>query len=737
MSPATNLTGSVYGVPRLLSAQRALVDRVLSRTGDLMRDGRVSGRALGVLSEQLQDLEVALQRQLQRIVAGGGSELAVTKLRLQLAEVRGILRVGYSRAATAARDALISVANDESVFAQSLLVPARATAAARALGAQGVAVQGIGTGIASGALLRQIVEGTPIQGKLLVDWFSTIASNEARAIERVIRGGLLRGASVDEITRTLFGARGGPPGVLAGMRRAQVSTLARTATQGVANAARLETFKANADVVTALEWVSTLDDATTEWCQARDRKLYDVQTLEPIGHSLEWGDGPGLFHWNCRSTSVPVVDGEPPGADAGRFARDLPGETVPVTTDFAAWRGLQAPVLAERRAAAAADRAVRAAVARRARRAARAEAAAQARAAREAERAAQRAAARAAAPAAPPVPAASAAQALAQRVALAAERDALRAAEKAAHTATQSAVRAASQVSRAVQSVDAATATLDEAVRREVAGRGLRRVAVDELPYDRAGAQASVDAAGQKAGHKVGLDYGFDASAFSEAIGLTPEEFILRMTGNSAVRISGEMTAHKFSSGIEVVLRGTIYDSKTGESLGSINRTFRGDKVEHAFFELKRSAQGADHAKRVLAEQMRLYQDIGIKTIQVHANIDVGSYCWAKYGFSPNNLEGWRDLLVHHIKPRLAQLQGRVSDDAIRAIEALIKNSKDPYDMWKLSDMTEIVQGSVDSRGEPITIGKYLLVNQHWYGSIPLGDTIEARRFWSYIYKRK
>ena len=66
--------------------------------------------------------------------------------------------------------------------------------------------------------------------------------------------------------------------------------------QHVANTARVETMKANEDIVKGYRWVSTLDGRTSEVCRSLDGKQFDI------------GKGPiPPAHPNCRSTTVPVL----------------------------------------------------------------------------------------------------------------------------------------------------------------------------------------------------------------------------------------------------------------------------------------------------------------------------------------------------------------------------------------------------------------------------------------------
>jgi SPP1 gp7 family putative phage head morphogenesis protein len=89
----------------------------------------------------------------------------------------------------------------------------------------------------------------------------------------------------------------------------QASSLVRTMTNHVASTARMETLKANDDILEGWRWISTLDSHTSPMCQARDQHVYAWDDPKPPGH------------WGCRSGVLPVLKGE--------FAREIKGSTRP------------------------------------------------------------------------------------------------------------------------------------------------------------------------------------------------------------------------------------------------------------------------------------------------------------------------------------------------------------------------------------------------------------------------
>jgi SPP1 gp7 family putative phage head morphogenesis protein len=91
---------------------------------------------------------------------------------------------------------------------------------------------------------------------------------------------------------------------------AQAETLVRTVLVAEFNTARLASFSEQG--VQIIEWVATIDDATTDECLELDGKQWlmpddpeDYENYIPIDHEIPF-PGP-VAHWNCRSVHVPVA----------------------------------------------------------------------------------------------------------------------------------------------------------------------------------------------------------------------------------------------------------------------------------------------------------------------------------------------------------------------------------------------------------------------------------------------
>ena len=175
-------------------------------------------------------------------------------------------------------------------------------------------------------------------GEVVTKAFRGIAVDQAERFSQVVRNGLLTGEPTPAIAKRLIGnlefgetaktvkqlvAAGGQATAVANN---QVSALVRTSINQVANAASQQVYEANQDITKKYRYLATLDTRTSSICRALD------------GREFEYGKGPTPpQHFNCRSTTVPVLD-LPPGAPplpVGK--RAAAGGMVPGNTTYGEW----------------------------------------------------------------------------------------------------------------------------------------------------------------------------------------------------------------------------------------------------------------------------------------------------------------------------------------------------------------------------------------------------------------
>ena len=180
-------------------------------------------------------------------------------------------------------------------------------------------------------------------GEVVSKAFRGIAVDQAERFSQVVRQGLLTSEPTPAIAKRLignlqFGERAKTPkqliaagGQATAVADNQVMALVRTSINQVANTASQQVYEANQDITPRYRYVATLDTRTSSICRALD------------GREFEYGKGPlPPQHFNCRSTTVPVIDYDALGFDPpppGR--RAATGGQVPANESYGQWLAKQ------------------------------------------------------------------------------------------------------------------------------------------------------------------------------------------------------------------------------------------------------------------------------------------------------------------------------------------------------------------------------------------------------------
>jgi ADP-ribose pyrophosphatase YjhB (NUDIX family) len=142
--------------------------------------------------------------------------------------------------------------------------------------------------------------------------------------------------------------------------------------------------------------------------------------------------------------------------------------------------------------------------------------------------------------------------------------------------------------------------------------------------------------------------------------------------------------------------------------------------VEHDYFSIPEAGEGKGYGKKFLRDSFELYKKMGVDNVHVHANINVGGYAWAKYGFVPTQ-KSWDQL-------RKAVYTGDVPKKYMPAVEAVL-GSSDPKAIWALSDFKFASMSNTER------FGKLALLGEDWEGNIDMTDQDAMRRFDAYVNK--
>lgn len=150
------------------------------------------------------------------------------------------------------------------------------------------------------AKLRSVISNVLIEGAPSAEWWARMQKGMVDKFADQIRLGVLRNATIGDLVDRVSDPSGG----LFNTATRNVEALVRTSVMTLSNDIRDEVYQENRDLFKGIQWVSTLDDRTTETCMALDGLEWDMD-YNPIGHSTEF-PGP-TAHWGCRSTQVPVL----------------------------------------------------------------------------------------------------------------------------------------------------------------------------------------------------------------------------------------------------------------------------------------------------------------------------------------------------------------------------------------------------------------------------------------------
>lgn len=308
-----------------------LQDAAVSHAVDLQQfSNGVVARIIATLNRSDADLVARLQAALDGLPTSAAS---VERIEVLLASVRALNLQAYQqieRELTAELRALAEYeAGHQAALFQAVIPPQVVTQV-------GVAAVNVEQAF-SAAMAR------PFQGRLLREWAQDIGEARMLRIRDAVRMGFVQQESIGQIVQRVRGtrARAYKDGLLEIDRRG-AEAVVRTAISHTAGFTRDRFHEANADLVKAQAWTSTLDSRTSEGCRIRDGLQYEpVSPYKPIGHKVPWLGGPGRLHWQCRSTAVPVVKS---WRELGLNIDEAPASTrasmdgqVAEDTTFAAW----------------------------------------------------------------------------------------------------------------------------------------------------------------------------------------------------------------------------------------------------------------------------------------------------------------------------------------------------------------------------------------------------------------
>ena len=139
------------------------------------------------------------------------------------------------------------------------------------------------------AQLRQFFRDMPISGRLLDQWVdASFDATMQEQMRQALNAGVIQGEGYRPLVKRI------EDGFT--MARGEATTLTRTFVSAANNAARMETYKANDDVVTGWKWITSGDNLVCMMC------------LPLHGRTFKLGGGPPIpRHPRCRCSSIPAT----------------------------------------------------------------------------------------------------------------------------------------------------------------------------------------------------------------------------------------------------------------------------------------------------------------------------------------------------------------------------------------------------------------------------------------------
>lgn len=172
------------------------------------------------------------------------------------------------------------------------------------------------------SVLKAMVNDDISLGLPAKEWWKGQSVRLRQRFQNTIRQGVFAGETLSDLRRRVRGRQenGFKDGIMSATTR-DADALIRTSVQSIAQSARMETFKANDDVIKGVQWLSTLDMRTSEICMALSGCAWDLEgnVLPDSAADMDF-PGPPPVHFQCRSSLLPVVK------SYGDLIRDAKGD---------------------------------------------------------------------------------------------------------------------------------------------------------------------------------------------------------------------------------------------------------------------------------------------------------------------------------------------------------------------------------------------------------------------------
>jgi len=159
---------------------------------------------------------------------------------------------------------------------------------------------------------------------------------------------------------------------------------------------------------------------------------------------------------------------------------------------------------------------------------------------------------------------------------------------------------------------------------------------------------------------------------WNDRIAEAPEDFKRDFLGG----LEGTMNIGYNEGSDKLTVEGSLQED--GKEIGTYQRNLdlKNNSAYSAYFVMKKGERGGGVGKKLLGANVAMYQKLGFDKVSVSANIDVGGYAWAKYGYVPT-ADSWRSLS--------AEIRDKLANDGERDRHAASGSGYTP-DSWDQID---------------------------------------------------
>ena len=286
------------------SLNEILADFTRARAFDLMKVSNGQRQKVFVMLESLRK-ELANKLMASELDGSGMSDYQRNKLRGLFANVSETVQSKYEDVSTFMHNELVDLSEIETA---KLAQVVNSEVKYRLI--NNVVTRKEAEAIASDALIGKASSK---------EWWSRQSDGLVKSFSDSVRQGVLMGKDLGTMTREIVGKNasgvivGGMPGLAAAspnvMQKARrnAEALIRSSVMTIGSEAKAKLYQGNEDVIKGWQWLSTLDDRTTELCMAYSGSTWSLEN-EPLGENdLPFIGLPGTIHWNCRSVAVPLM----------------------------------------------------------------------------------------------------------------------------------------------------------------------------------------------------------------------------------------------------------------------------------------------------------------------------------------------------------------------------------------------------------------------------------------------